>query len=137
MLEDLHGPAALLLGGHEREADVALARGAEERSRRDEDAVLEQARREALRRLAGGVATQRYIVAGPPASRSPIAGEQVEEQLALARRRAARARSTCSSSPQATTEARCTNSCGAVPTFGRNCFSAAISSGSPATNPER
>jgi hypothetical protein len=44
---------------------------------------------------------------------------------------------TCASSDHATTAARWTNTCGAVPTVGLNCFSAAISSGSPATNPER
>src|SRR5919204_33252 len=37
-----------------------------------------------------------------------------------------RVRSTCASSPHATIEARWTNSCGAVPTVGRNLRSAAI-----------
>ena len=41
------------------------------------------------------------------------------------------------SSPQAVTEARWTNSCGAVPTVGRKAFSAAISVGSPAAKPLR
>ena len=50
---------------------------------------------------------------------------------------ASRVRTTCASSPHATTDARWTNSCGAVPTLGRKRRSAAISSGSPATKPLR
>ena len=65
----------------------------------------------------------------PPASRSPFRVEDVEQDRALARRTPRGSRTTCASSPQATTDARCTNSCGAVPTFGRKRRSAAISVG--------
>ena len=82
------------------------------------------------------MATQRYIVAGPPASRTPVRANRSRKSARL-RAYAARARSTCASSPHATTDARWTNSCGAVPTFGRYCRSAATSAGSPATKPER
>ena len=83
-----------------------------------------------------GTAIQRYIVAGPPASRRPLR-PRTSRSSSRFRRYDSRARSTCASSPQATTDARWTNSCGAVPTFGRNRRRASTSSGSPATNPLR
>ena len=58
------------------------------------------------------------------------------DRLTLAAYRA-RVSTTCSSSPQAVTAARCTNVGGAVPTFGRKRLSAPTSSASPAAKPER
>src|SRR5581483_847714 len=48
-----------------------------------------------------------------------------------------RVSSTWRSSFHAATDARWTNSCGAVPTVGRYAFSAAMTSGGAATKPER
>ena len=67
----------------------------------------------------------------------PAALERGQEHRRAWRGTRSRVRSTWSSSPQAATDARWTNSCGATPTFGRYAFSAAMSSGSPATKPER
>ncbi len=50
-LEQLDGARALVLGRHQREAHVPLARRPQERSGRDQDAVLQQPRSKLLRRL--------------------------------------------------------------------------------------
>ena len=121
----------------ERVAHVALAGRPEVRAGRDDDAVLEQPRRVLLRGLAVGhrdPEVHRRRAAG--VAKALAARGRRAAARACAGRRRGRA-STCSSSPQATTEARWTNSCGAVPTFGRNRRSASISAGSPATKPLR
>src|SRR5207248_9391089 len=83
-----------------------------------------------------GTSNQRNIVAPPPATRTPLPAS-VGNSASRLRRYASRVRSTCSSSFHATIDARCTNSWGAVPTDGRYCFNAPISSASAATKPER
>src|SRR5206468_6870037 len=47
--EQLRGPATLVLGGHESDSEVALPGRPEEGAGRDDDARLEQLRRERLR----------------------------------------------------------------------------------------
>ena len=83
-----------------------------------------------------GTSSQRYIVASLPATRMPLRAKRSSRSARLRPYRA-RVSATCASSPHATTEARWTNSCGAVPTVGRNAFSAPISVGSPAAKPLR
>src|SRR5205823_2323057 len=80
--------------------------------------------------------TQRYIVASLAKISQPRPSTAGISTSRFARYRA-RVSSTWRSSFQATTEARCTNSCGAVPTVGRYDFRAATTSGGAATKPER
>ena len=81
-------------------------------------------------------ASQRKNVASPPASRRP-AGSSAGRSVSRLRRYTSRTASTCSSSDHAATEARWTNSCGAVPDRGRNARSASQIAGAAHTNPER
>ena len=69
-----------------------------------------------------------------PRPRRPAVGTRRGRARAC-RRSAARCSSTWTSSLQAATDARWTNSCGVTPVDGRSAFSAAISRASPATNP--
>ena len=113
------GAAAVLGRRDERDAHVALAAGAEERAGRDDDAALvEQAQRERLGVLAVRHAQpqeERRVAARRAAGRRPAARAGARR----AWRGSARGpRRRASSSPQAATAARWTNSCGATPTFG-------------------
>src|SRR5207253_9958577 len=74
----------LLLWWDERDADVSLAEAPEVRARRDDDAVLQQARREGL-----GLVVRRYLDpevhrGGSPAEGKALAGEELDERLAAA-----------------------------------------------------
>src|SRR5581483_5504200 len=79
-----------------------------------------------------GTSTQRYIVASLAATRQPFRAS-TESSTSRFCPYAARVRTTCSSSPQATIDARWTNSCGAAPVDGREARSAPTRSGGPAT----
>src|SRR5262249_38979767 len=84
-LEDLGSPLALGLGRNEREPPVAVAGRSEERTRRDDQAIVEESLRERLRALARG--RLQPEVHGRLATRDANPGprERRHENLSLAR----------------------------------------------------
>ena len=134
VLEDLDRPAAVGEHRDEREAEVPLAGRPEVRTRRNEDAVLEQARGERLRALVAGnpcpeAASPRSRPAGFPCSKSarnrPASHGKGPHPLDVLLVFPGDDRRPLH------------ELLGAVPTDGRNDFIAATSAGSPAAKPER
>ena len=96
-LEDRGGALAVGLGRHERHPHVPLAGGAEERSRRDEDAVLEQPRARTAP-TGPSTASQRKNVASPPACAEPLCARARAGASRACGGSSSRTAATCSSS---------------------------------------